>query len=49
MKSKSNKQNKLDAIEKAFEKRLLQEVLVIQIKNQEGRFSHSEISYFCLN
>jgi len=34
---------------KGMECRLLQEVLVLNITNSEGKPSYSEVSYLCLN
>jgi|GEM_PF-4285038 len=48
-KSKPNKFNKQGLLKKALESRLMQEVIVIELKNKDGAYSHSEISYLCVN
>lgn len=32
-----------------LERSLLQEILLIKVAKNNGEFSHSEVSYFCLN
>jgi hypothetical protein len=49
MSDKQKKPVPLSKLNRAFERSLLQEVLLFDLVSSNGKFSHSEVIQFCLN